>query len=324
MNENHENKHHILDSYITAPKLFGDLNLYKIGRSLCRLDAPTPDPLQGDYVKLTVITDGNGYLSLNGEEISIEPGDIFVSFSGEMHTIRSDEKSRLKYDFISFMPTSPTLASEIGFYKHAFHNASLRVINSKNVSDLVSAVIAELDAKDFEYDTVIASLLKQMSILLIREFRSTSVRETGSIAVGNASEAELLCYRIMNHIDLNLHSMRGLESLTNSFSYNYNYLSNLFKKTTGETLASYYKRKRLEAAHAMLSQDKVRITDVAISLGYSSVYTFSRAYKAAYDVSPKEAKRRMQSKGNFIIAEAELGHAELAVNASVGVFDFEK
>lgn len=319
-----KNDYHIADTYTSAPRLFVDMNLYQIGRCFCRPDTVVADHLQGDYVELTLATDGVGYSSASGEEVLIETGDVFVSFPGDIHSIRSDEKNPLKYDFISFMPTSPALVSELVYLKHGLRAVSLRIIKNKIIGDLVSSVIAELDAKGFEYEAVISSMLKQLCILLLREFKNTSARNASANSLEKPNEAERLCYRIMNHIDSNLHNMHGLESLTESFSYNYNYLSNLFKKTTGETLASYYKRKRLETAHAMLSQSKVRITDVAISLGYSSVYTFSRAYKATFGISPKEAKQRIRNKSKSITAEAELGHAELAVNASVGVFDFEK
>ena len=319
-----KNDYHIASTYTSEPRLFGDMNLYQIGRCFCRPDTIVADHLQGEYVELTLATDGAGYSSASGEEVFIKAGDVFVSFPGDVHSIRSDETDPLKYDFISFMPTSPTLISELVYLKHGLRDKSLRIIKSKVICDLVSAIIAEIDAKGFEYEAVISSMLKQLCILLLREFKSTSARENSSNSVGESNEAERLCYRIMNHIDSNLHTMHGLESLTESFSYNYNYLSNLFKKTTGETLASYYKRKRLETAHAMLSQSKVRITDVAIALGYSSVYTFSRAYKSTFGISPKEAKTRIRNKSKSIMAEAELGHAVLAVNASVGVFDFEK
>ena len=319
-----KNDFHIANTYTSEPRIFGDVNLYQIGRCFCKPNTVVANHLQGDFLELTIVTDGVGYSSASGEEVRIETGDIFVSFSGDIHSIRSDKKDPLKYDFISFMPASPTLAYEIGYLKHDFRGAALRVIKSKIIGDLVSAVIAELDAKDYEHEALIASILKQICILLLREFKSTSVLNATAKSAEEASETERLCYRIMNHIDSNIYNMRGLESLTESFSYNYNYLSNLFKKTTGETLVSYYKRKRLETARAMLSQEKVKITDVALSLGYSSVYTFSRAYKAAYSMSPTESKRRMQAEGVTLLMGRELGRAELAVNASVGVFDFEK
>jgi AraC-like DNA-binding protein len=51
---------------------------------------------------------------------------------------------------------------------------------------------------------------------------------------------------------------------------------------------SYYQRKRLECARLILLEENAKIGEVSESLGYSSPYSFSRAFKEAYGTSPKK------------------------------------
>ncbi len=313
-----DNKYHISDDFLTEPRLFGDVYLFQLGRSFCQENSVVPEHRQREYVELTVATGGEGVIYANGEYVTIKSGEIFVSFPGDTHSIRSGEVLPLKYDFITFMPRDARLKTEISYLTRAFHPTSSRIIKSKMIADLVAAAIAELKTEAYEYEAVLDAILKQVVILTMRVFRSNE----SVIGADTASEAELLCYKVMNYIDLNAQSIRSLDELTESFSYNYNYLSNLFRKTTGDTIASYYRRKKLEIAHALLSSGKLKVTDVAISLGYSSVYTFSRAYKTAYGVSPKLTKSGATKRSEALLPRKEIGRAELEVSASVDVFDF--
>jgi AraC-like DNA-binding protein len=73
------------------------------------------------------------------------------------------------------------------------------------------------------------------------------------------------------------------------------YLHTLFKGT-GETCRQYLMRRRVEAAHQLLNtQTYLSITDVGHRCGFDSPSSFSRAYRAAHGVAPREARVRASS-----------------------------
>jgi AraC-like DNA-binding protein len=78
--------------------------------------------------------------------------------------------------------------------------------------------------------------------------------------------------------------------------YNYSYISDLFKKTTGETLSSYFRRRRLDAARLLLNEGKLSVTQISELLNFSSIYTFSRSYKDYFGVSPNESRKMTQNR----------------------------
>ena len=66
------------------------------------------------------------------------------------------------------------------------------------------------------------------------------------------------------------------------------YLSALFRKETGETLSGYVNRKRMEAACRLLSTTNLQVQTVAQHCGILDVQYFSKLFKAATGMSPKE------------------------------------
>ena len=92
----------------------------------------------------------------------------------------------------------------------------------------------------------------------------------------------------MHYIDTHIYTLQNLEEVAEYMKYNYSYLSAQFKKTTGCTLSAYHQQKRLATAQALMRDSALNITQIAERLSYSSLYAFSRAFKTAYHMSPRE------------------------------------
>jgi two-component system, response regulator YesN len=68
-----------------------------------------------------------------------------------------------------------------------------------------------------------------------------------------------------------------------------NYLSDLFKQSTGETFHNYLTRIRMEQAKKLIIEGKWRIYEIAQKVGYKNVPYFSSAFKKFYDgINPSE------------------------------------
>ena len=92
----------------------------------------------------------------------------------------------------------------------------------------------------------------------------------------------------MHYIDTNIYTIKNLNDLAEVFSYNYSYLSTLFKSTMEITLNDYYHNRRLDAARLLIDEGEFSITAISEKLNYSSLYAFSKAFKNKYGSSPKK------------------------------------
>lgn len=64
------------------------------------------------------------------------------------------------------------------------------------------------------------------------------------------------------------------------------YLSRLFAKETGQTISQFLRDVRLAKAKELLDRGEMNVSEAAVSVGYSSLSHFSRAFSARYGHCP--------------------------------------
>jgi len=108
----------------------------------------------------------------------------------------------------------------------------------------------------------------------------------GDARAGLDAAATARCKR---HVENNLSSPDLTpDSICRALGLSRSTLFRLFKSSGG--ISSYIRQRRLSAAKAVLIASKrPRISDVALRYGFSDVSAFSRAFRATYGMSPKDA-----------------------------------
>lgn len=69
-----------------------------------------------------------------------------------------------------------------------------------------------------------------------------------------------------------------------------NYLSQKFKRVTGENFVAYINRQRVQKARALLLNPKLRISEIAFAVGFQSLSQFNRVFKKLVRQSPTELR----------------------------------
>ncbi len=277
-----EKRYHLDKNYLQNPQTFGAFRLYQIGRLFCRETTVVPQHSHVNWFELTIVTEGEGEVITNGTAVKVGGGDIYLSFPGDFHSLRSSPKKPLKYDFFAFGTEDGQYRAELAYIMENFSPADKRLFRDENIRLLISNAISEFDGEREYADRLLACAFEQVCIYLVRRFKKAPPYRRGDV-----TQAEALCFQLMNYIDTHIYSLKKLEELADIFGYNYSYVSHLFKKTTSNTLADYYRGRRLETARLLLGEGRLTITEISNLLNYSSIYAFSKAYKEKYGAAPK-------------------------------------
>ncbi len=285
--------YHINKPFLTDPLTFGDFRLYQLGRLYCTGETVIEEHAHIDWFEITVATGGKGMVYTNGACVPIARGEIYLSFPCDHHAIVSDPAEPLKYDFFSFSTSDESLMDDLATIMEQNAAADARTICDEQIAALVSTSIAELDAGKRHSERLLTALFSEIVIRLVRGFFREAPPEAPRPA---AERADALCYRLMHYIDTHIYSMQGLDELSVLTGYNYSYLSALFRRVTSESLCDYYRNRRLETARLHIMENALSITQIAELLGYSSIYTFSRAFKGRYGYSPEQYRKSVGNK----------------------------
>ncbi len=282
--------YHLNQSFFSAPRIFGDIRLIQIGRLYCKSGSAIAEHAHIDWFELTVATAGRGTVYTNGVAIPIARGEIYLSFPWDHHAIRSDDADPLKYDFFAFSAEEASLLADLYAIMEQNADADRRVIRDEAVASLIGAAIAELDSGRRHSERLLGAILSELVIRVVRGFFREDERESSRT---DAASLDALCYRLMHYIDTHIYTMESLRELSDFTGYNYSYLSALFCRVTSESLSSYYRRRRLETARLHIAENVLSVTAIAELLRYSSIYTFSRAFKDAYGCSPEQYRKKL-------------------------------
>nr|WP_238357925.1 AraC family transcriptional regulator [Cohnella zeiphila] len=95
-----------------------------------------------------------------------------------------------------------------------------------------------------------------------------------------------------NYIEL--HALDGItvQQVARMAGLNRTYFSTVFSRTFGISPAEYIYKVRMNRAKDLLLATSASITEIAYSLGYPSLFAFTRAFKKYFSLSPSEYRGR--------------------------------
>lgn len=97
-------------------------------------------------------------------------------------------------------------------------------------------------------------------------------------------------------LQVNLHASRigarvSIKELATSIGISESHLRARFRASCGVSLGRHLRRLRLEQASGLLRLGTTRVGEIAEQCGFTSIYSFSRAFRAAYGLPPRVYRR---------------------------------
>jgi AraC family transcriptional regulator len=99
--------------------------------------------------------------------------------------------------------------------------------------------------------------------------------------------------RLVDRIEADLACTPSLSHLAAEIGLHPAHLSRVFRKTCGETLGEYVRRRRVEEAERALASD-LSLAEIAAQAGFSDQAHFTRVFRRRFGVTPGARRRAMQ------------------------------
>ncbi|MNJ39516.1 Bifunctional transcriptional activator/DNA repair enzyme AdaA [compost metagenome] len=103
-------------------------------------------------------------------------------------------------------------------------------------------------------------------------------------------------FHVIQYVDREFQRRLQLQELARQFHMNSAYLGQLFKKNTGKSFNAYLNEKRIEEAKRLLKRTQMKISDVAIQVGYPNTDYFINKFKMQTGVLPSAYKHDIGNK----------------------------
>ena len=127
----------------------------------------------------------------------------------------------------------------------------------------------------------LVAALEQIESELRKE--AESLQSSSDVTVSN-----LLVLRAIQHMEIHYSERISLKDVANELFISPNYLSELFRKHTGQTFSDYLLALRMEKSKVYLKNIAYKISDIAGLVGFSDSRYFSSTFKKFYGMTPME------------------------------------
>ena len=231
-------------------------------------NGPVTEPLH----KVCIVAEGEGALCHGTVKTKISTNDVFFIMPATPYTISATDD--FAYMYISFMGIRANVIMErLG-------------INRRNFVFKDHTELAEMWAKGLGYKSELTDLISEG--LLLNTFAAIGNENLLADQNKTAPKGNIIS-AVKKYIDTNFSdSSLSLETISDEFSYNKNYISAAFKKTFGMGLREYLNIVRINNACVLMEQNYSSVEDIAYLCGYNDSLYFSKVFKKRMGISPKQ------------------------------------
>ncbi len=221
--------------------------------------------------------DGGCKYVLDENEINVRKNDLIVVNSGQTHECEDFENSAA----FLIIADKKLLASYGGI---EFEN---HIEKDEHIVKIFEKLRRSFGRQNYEF--ACASCVYELLSILIEKYSNVNdfLRLKGSKGEKYEAVKKALVY-VQNNITEDLSAKTLAEQAHLSVSR----FEHLFKEITSETPASYVEKSRISHAMNLLAATDVKIAEVAYLSGFSDHSYFSKRFRARFNMSPEEYRRK--------------------------------
>lgn len=229
---------------------------------------------------------GEVVLSSMGETVTLKKGSVFCLFPNVKHSYwvtQYDAESPLRMHWLAFHGSqAELLVQRIGITERKPY---LRNKLTEELTELLMNIMNRIENREKDGDL-------QLQVMLYRIFELLS-RPLSEVTDDNDWLNACLQY-------MQAHYAEGItvSDIAQFIGMHRSHLSSRFKRCTGMSPREFLIKLRMERAGEMLLNRSLSITEISLSLGYTDLYTFSRAFCTYYGISPTAYRSNLLSQRN--------------------------
>ncbi|WP_337913349.1 AraC family transcriptional regulator [Cohnella zeiphila] len=279
--------------YYTPGDLDKESGLWPVrgGRTLAKPNYRV-GPKRIECWSLHLVREGRVRLEFDGGTADLGAGDLFCLFPDRAYTyFKPPEDSALRMSWLALdgQRVEPLLA-RIGMTPDKPYlgkpSPDGRI---HEAAELAIEALANADqgqpASALELQALVGALFAEL------------LRRTGTDS-GKADTADWIkqCRSFMD-----LHATEGItvRQVADLAGVHRSYFSNEFTRQTGISPVKYLQRIRMEKAVRLLKDTDATVTEIALSLGYPNLHSFTRAFKMYYEASPLAVRQDGDGRRRF-------------------------
>ena len=254
-----------------------------------------------DFVEVLYCLKGKYKVIIQGKEFLLEPENMIVIGSRNIHEIYPAYDPEGKYLVVKFQPemiySSYKSTIELKYVLPFIFNNSdgTYIFNSENMKNsglkgVFKNIIKEINEKQYGYELSLKSDIYKIILWIVRR-----LDEENGIFKQYTPETVEKIEKALKYIEANYKKKITVKEIAQNSYMEYTYFSRLFKQIICMSCCDYINYFRVQKSESLLLKNELTITEIAGAVGFDSVSYFIKNFKKFNKTSPKQYKINMEA-----------------------------
>lgn len=227
-----------------------------------------------------IIQEGIMNIEYNKTRYTLQPGDVFLFYPQILYQASTPTET-CSFIFIHFDAILGHNHQALHFYPFDGHYERKQL--ARELDCILSGFSSIQKKEPFSELNLNGSLLLFLSSAMKLKYEAN---KASSIFTRKSALAKLQPALI--YIGEHLNEPIYMLDLAHSVNLSEKYFITLFKKVVGITPTNYIIQAKMKKALEYLHEQKYSVKEVAVLVGYSDIYTFSKVFKKTYGITPSK------------------------------------
>lgn len=229
---------------------------------------------------------------------SLKKGEIIFHKPNEFHNVKSNGLIAPNLVVISFSCSSPAMSffeEKVLTISESERTLLAQIIQEAKYSftgrmdDPYQEELIRSDSPLFAGEQLIKLYLEQLLIQMLRRHMVRTARVSPPIVKSIKKEADKeLFAQILEYMESHIRENITVEQICRDNSVGRSQLQKLFRSRSSFGAIEYFSHMKIDLAKQMIRENHYNFTQIADSLGFSSIHYFSRQFKRITKMTPSE------------------------------------
>lgn len=251
--------------------------LRAIGQSRRVYASEALPPHREDYYEIHLITDGSVNWWVENETHYLPPDSVYVTRPGELH---GGVKNMIQPCSLTWLQVDTTALTEPSMRAELERLDKRMWLGAHELIGYVTAMLTEIRQPQPDSPHLLTAYLQLFLAHLLRQCRRSTTTAV-------PDQFDLL----LQYIDSHLIEQLSIDDLCRMANLSRSRIFQLFDTHLGQSPISYITSLRVKQAQVRLKQSADTITDIALTLGFSSSQHFATVFRRYTGMSPRQFRQ---------------------------------
>lgn len=168
------------------------------------------------------------------------------------------------------------------------------VKDDARLAELISSITSELGAEHAGREIVLAAVIEQLVVHLLRNF--SNMRRSDELEISRVGLIDRRIRRAVELMHAQLDRDLSLKEIAAASFLSPFHFARLFKKLTGASPHAYLATLRTKRAQLLLAETDYSITEISSRVGYASASHFTKAFRQSTGLTPRAFRKALVSR----------------------------